>query len=219
VRRLVLAAALPLAACLFDARDGATPPIVPLALDNAWTYAESTFQDGVLTETWSSETSITAKRALEGGPTVFVQNTRNRFTLAPGPYSVYVNNVGASHYTYGAEEHGVSVRHETLHLKWPAKRGERYLTQFVGVDTLSAEPVLDTLEIEVVNPDTACATLAGTFACVHYRGYRLDGSVYADTWYAPGVGYLGSEVRRFVQRDGGLRESRHVKKLTSYTLH
>jgi hypothetical protein len=217
VKRLFAAAALSLSACLFEGGD-APAPVVPLAVGNAWTYAESTFQDGLLTETWSSETSITGKRVLEGGPTVFVQNTRNRFTLDPGTYSAYVNNVGASHYTYGAEEHGVSVRHETLHVKWPAKRGERYFTQFVGVDTLNAEPVLDTLEIEVVTPDTTCATLAGTFACVHYRGYR-GGSVYADTWYAPGVGYLGSEIRRFAQRNGALQESRHVKKLASYTLY
>lgn len=213
------ACALLFAGCLFQDDPHGVKPIVPLAVDNAWTYAESTFKDGALAETWSSETGITAKRTLEDGAVVFLQNTRNRFTGAPGAYSAYVNNVGASNYTYGAEENGVSVRHETLHVKWPAERGERYFTRFVGVDAAMGGPTLDTVEIEVVNPDTACAMPAGTFACVHYRGYRLDGSVYADTWYAPGVGYLGSEIRRTLLRDGRLEESRHVKRLTSYILH
>ena len=215
---LMAASAFALAACVFDSR-GAAGPIVPLAVDNAWSYAESTFKDDVLADAWTTETSILAARALADGPRVFVLNTRNRFTGAPGTFSTYVNNVGASNYVQGAEEGGVSVRHEALHVKWPAKQGERYFTHFVGVDTVNAEAVLDTVEIEVLNADTVCATPAGAFACVHYRGYRLDGSVHADTWYAPGVGHVGTEILRSVFRDGRLETTRHVKRLTSYTLH
>ena len=88
----------------------------------------------------------------------------------------------------------------------------------------TASPILDTIEIEVMNADTTCRVPAGTFACVHYRGRRLDGGVYADTWYAPGVGYLGSELLRqetFLDSSATprARATRRVKKLTSYSLN
>jgi hypothetical protein len=175
--------------------------------------------NGELEDAYTTETFIAGTRTLENGKTVFRMNTRNRFTGEPSPAYVFTANAGASNYTHGAEENGVSVLHEVLHVKWPARTGERYLTRFVGVDTITAQAILDTLEIEVVNAAGTCATGAGSFACVHYRGRRLDGSVFADTWYAPGVGYLGSEILRTSIANDTTREWRHVKKLSAYILH
>jgi hypothetical protein len=178
--------------------------------------------DSVVTGT--SEINIAGIRSVLAGAesvTVHLLNVKNVFTGEPGPLNVYVRNIGHSNYTYGAEEEGRAFVDITPHLRWPAKAGEEYFTHFVGFNTVNGErvPALDTIKIVVVNPDSTCIVPAGSFRCIHYRGFRLDGAVHADAFYAPGVGSLGNETRRILQVDDSLRTVRFVKKLTSYTLH
>src|SRR5690606_17776908 len=73
--------------------------------------------------------------------------------------------------------------------------------------------------IEVVSPDTTCRVPAGTFSCVHYRARRPDGSVFADTWYAAGVGQVGSETLREARVGDSTRTLRRVKRLVARSLH
>jgi hypothetical protein len=217
-----------LAGCLFSKETPEPKDIVPLAVGNTWVYVDSTVfsPDSVITNT--SEVNVIGTRRVvapgSGGAdsvTVFLGNTKNVGTGQPGTVSLYWRTVGHSHYTYGAEETGAAFMDITPHVIWPAKAGDTHLTHFTGFQTVNGNrvPALDTIEIRMINPDTVCVVPAGTFACVHLQGYRLSGTLFADAYYAPGVGNLGNEQRSSVLIGDSLRTVRVVKKLTSYTLH
>ena len=109
---------------------------------------------------------------------------------------------------------------ETLHVRYPAVRGARYPTQFLSfrAEAGALIPVVDTVEIEVVNMDSTCTVPAGTFACVHYRG-RAHGEVFADAYYAPGVGYLGSTTVASRTVGGADQIVVSARRLAAYILH
>ena len=203
------------------------PPVVdifPLAMGNTWVYVDSAIYGPDSVVTGTSEVNIVGTRNVWTGgdsQTVFQLNVKNVSTGQPGPVNVYVRNIGHTNYTYGAEEAGNTFVDITPHLRWPAKAGDHYFTHFVGFATVNGNrvPALDTIQIVVVNPDTLCTVPAGAFACVHYRGYRLDGTLHADAFYAPGVGNLGNELTRTILVEDSLRVVRYVKKLVSFTLH
>ena len=218
----ILSAAM--AGCIFT-KEGPEPrDIVPLAVGNTWIYVDSAVYGPDSVVTGSSEANIVGTRTLAVGAdsvTVFLLNAKNPLDGQPGPQNTYVRTLGHSNYTYGAEEAGAAFVDITPHVRWPAKAGESNFTHFVGFRTVDGNrlPALDTINILVVNPDTACIVPAGTFRCVHYQGYRLDGTLFADAWYAPGIGSLGNELRRTILVGDSLRTVRFVKKLTAYALH
>jgi hypothetical protein len=61
-------------------------------------------------------------------------------------------------------------------------------------------------------------TPAGSFACTEYRGFR-SGAMFARTWYAPGVGFLGSESARALEVDGETRQGVFRRRLASFVLN
>ena len=202
--------------------------IFPLATGNTWVYVDSALYGPDSVVTGTSEVNIVGTRRLAlteaGGPdstTVFLLNVKNISTGQPGPVNVYVRNMKHSNYTYGAEETGSAFVDITEHLRWPAQAGDQYITHFVGFTTVNGNrvPARDTIRIIVVNPDTVCTVPAGSFACIHYQGYRLDGALHADAYYAPGVGNLGNELTRTILVGDSLRVVRYVKKLVSFVLH
>ena len=212
-----------LAGCLFRDDASLPAPIVPLAAGNSWTYVDSALYRPDSVGIDSTRTDILGERVVtvNGSPrTVYLSNTRDRTTGLPGALTLYVRNGPDGEYTVGATRDSGEVLFETLHVKHPGKRGERYVTYFVDLRAVDGawEPVLDTVEIEVAVPDTVCATPAGTFRCTEYRGRRA-GVLFARTWYAPGVGYLGSDVSRTIDVDGETREVIFRKRLARYTLH
>ena len=222
---LFMTAGALLSGCFTD-NEKQTPvaDIVPLAVGNTWVYVDSVFYRPDSVGTGSTEVNIVGKRSVANGSdsvTVYLLNVKNIFSGNPGPLNVYVRNVGHSNYTYGAEETGASFIDVSQHLRWPAKKGDEYFTHFVGFKTENGNrvPALDTIKVVVVNPDTTCSAPAGTFKCIHYQGYRLDGTLLADTYYAPGIGSLASESSRLILVNDSVRSVRSVKKLVSYTLH
>lgn len=198
----------------------ARSPIVPLAVGNAWAYVDSAFYGGDSVTVDSTHIEIPGVREVSlGGKTrrVFLWNVRDRATGEPGALSLYVQNRGDGHYTVGASRDTAEFLFETLHVKYPAARGERYATRFLDLREENGTwvPVIDTLEIEVVAPDTLCATPAGTFRCAHYRGWRGE-TVHADAYYAPGIGYLGSDLALELEVNGETRTVLFRKRLARY---
>jgi hypothetical protein len=222
---LLAALSLPVffSACVFG--DDAPPrePIVPLAIGNTWAYVDSAYVGSDSVTVDSTRIDVTGMRTVTVGGmerTVYVWNVRDRATGQPGALSLWLRDAADGNYTVGAVQDTASFLFETLHVKYPAVRGERYPTQFLSfrADGGALIPVVDTVEIEVVNLDTTCVTPAGSFACVHYRG-RDSGILFADAYYAPGIGFLGSESRDTVPVNGTLRPRLFTRRLAAYTLH
>jgi hypothetical protein len=209
--------------CLFEKENAEPLVIFPLALGNTWIYVDSNYYgNDSITTSWT-ETSIigTKEVTLDGSPqTVFLANS-HEVGAAPAAFSNYVLNVGQSNYNCGAELETARVTGKSLHLEYPTQNGRRYATTFYNFTVAMGVllPALDTIDIEVIETRGTCTVPAGTFACVHYRGFRRDGTVYADAFHAPGVGYLGFEITRRAPVEDSLREIRSVRRLVSYTLH
>lgn len=220
-----------LAACLFEENPVPEVRIVPLVVGNTWTYRDSTIY--VPTEGGTDSVVIdSALRAITGTRTVmhegrteivYLENAVRRPEDAPRAVFTYVAHGPLGLYTRGYATGDLAVFDDVLHVKYPATTGERYPTWFVSLrpgDSAGSPPVRlrDTLEIEVVNADTTCIVPAGTFACLHYRGWRPGAILHADAFYAPGVGYLGSITRRTLSVDGRAYEVTSTRRLSSYTL-
>jgi hypothetical protein len=214
-----------LAGCLFREDEDPVEPIVPLASGNTWAYVDSAFFGPDSVRVDSTHIDILGERVvtLNGvAHTTYLWNVRDRATGEPGEITLFVRNGDDGEYTVGAARGGGEAFFETLHVKHPGKKGERYTTYFIDVGLEDGNgvraPVLDTVEIEIAAVDTTCVTPAGTFHCSEYRGSRA-GVEFARTWYAPGVGYLGSEVFRTLEIDGESRQVRFRKQLARYTLN
>jgi hypothetical protein len=212
-----------LGGCLFTG-DGPEPAdITPLAVGNTWVYVDSVYygDDSVVVST--AETSILGTRdvTVEGEKhTVFLSNG-HAVGGPPSPFSAYVKNIGHGNYNFGGEQDTARVLGKVLHLEYPTRKGRRYPTYFYSF-TLSEGnlvPVVDTIHIEVVDPDHTCTVPAGTFACVQYRGYFPNGDLFATAYHAPGVGPLGSEIVRAQLVGDSLREVRSIRRLVSFILH
>jgi hypothetical protein len=197
--------ALSLSACLFDGADSPRRAILPLATGNTWSYVDSTFHGTDSVTLDSTRVSITGTRrvTLAGGlRTVHLWNVHDQATSLPGALNLWLQNRADGNHTVGAQQDTASFAFEALHVKYPATAGERYPIYFLffraggSDDGASLIPVIDTLEAEVVSIAETCITPAGTFACVHYRGWRPGNVLHADSWYAPGIGWLGSETVR-----------------------
>lgn len=202
----------------------ANKSIFPLAIGNSWTYVDSTYHGDDSVTVDSSHMTVTGTRRVDlaaGEQTVYLLNTRDRNTGLPSAFTQWVQDRADGQYTVGAEQEGSSFVFETLHLKYPAENGERYPTHFLDFrrEGDSLVPVLDTLEIEVVDARHACAAPAGKFRCVKYRGWRPGGVLHATGYYAPGVGFVGSEVVRAVEVGGVAHEVRYHRRLATFTLY
>jgi len=196
---------------------------VPLAVGNSWDYVDSAYYGPDSVGLDSTHIDVPGARTVVVGgdtQTVYLWNVRDRATGLPGALTLYVANRRDGEHTLGAARDTAEFLFGTLHVKHPGKRGERYVTHFLDLQPQGDgyAPVIDTVEIEIAVPDTTCVTPAGTFACTEYRGRRA-GTLFARTWYAPGVGYLGSETTRDVAVNGLTRHDVFRKRLVSYTLH
>ncbi len=222
-------AALPcllLTGCLtggyWGSRNGAALPVIPLFEGNSWAYVDSAYFGDDSVSTDSTHIVIAGSRQVTLGgksQTVFLWNVRNA-AHEPGAVTLWLQNRRRGNYTVGAEQDTATFAFETLHVKYPAHKGERYPTYFLGFRTENSVflPALDTLEIEVVNSDSLCRVPAGTFTCLHYRGWKPGGVLFADTWYAPGWGYLGSQQVRVLAVNGVDRSVTIVRRLARYTI-
>jgi hypothetical protein len=209
--------------CLGTGTTAEPEDIFPLAIGNTWVYADTIrySEDSVTFST--NEIKITGTRALivDGNPmTVFLSNGRMQGG-APSAFSAYVANIGHSNFNFGGEQDTARFMDRVLHLEYPTRAGRRYPTRFYAFRSEDGRliPVVDTIDIEVVDPHHACFVPAGRFTCVQYRGYRPDGALFATAYHAPGVGYLGYEIRRMETVGDSLREVRYTRRLASYTLH
>lgn len=220
------ALALALAGCFNAEDDPAAPVILPLATGNTWAYLDSVYENGALARLDSGRVSITGTRTvhLAAGPRrVHLWNV-HRADGTPGALSLWLENRADGNHTVGAQQDTASFVFETLHVKYPAAPGERYPIHFLSFHAVGdgtearLAPVIDTLGAVVVSASETCATPAGTFPCVHYRGLRGD-SVFADTWYAPGVGWVGSETVRTHHDTGTPVTVRTRRILCTYTLY
>jgi hypothetical protein len=223
IRRALILLSLPLAGCLLRPGDGPVrKPIRPLAVGNAWIYVDSGYygDDSIGIDSTRVDVLGTRRLAFDGDTqTAYLLNTRDRAAGKPGALTTYVQDRPDGEHTLGAARDTASFLFETLHVKHPGKRGERYVTFFPDL-RLEGEtwvPVLDTVEIEVAVPDTVCVVPAGTFACTEYRGRRA-GVLFARTWYAPGVGYLGADTWRTLEVNGESRLATFHKRLAYYVL-
>jgi hypothetical protein len=211
-----------LAGCLFETKERSVKPILPLAEGNTWSYVDSAYfsEDSITTD--STHLAVTGTRVvtIAGSPqTVYLWTVRNA-AYQPAPVTLWLQNRSTGNFTVGAQQDSASFAYETLHVKYPATTGEVYTTHFLSFrsEADSLVPALDTVSIEVVNADSVCAVPAGVFECVHYRGRRLDGSILADGYYAPLVGFLGSASTRTIAVNGVDRKVRIVRRLASYVL-
>lgn len=232
---LSCAASFVLAACVIGEPEPRTnAPIIPLASGNVWDYTDSIYDDtaGSTPARFDSlRVSITGTRTVSVGGstrTAYLWNVHEQTNNTPSLLSLWLENRTDGNYTLGAQQETASFAFETLHLKYPATAGDRYPLHFLSFTTadtgngLQLIPLVDTLEADVVSVNETCVVPAGTFACVHYRGLRPGNVVYADTWYAPGVGWLGSETFRDVvdlSTTTGTRTVRVRRVLRSYTLN
>lgn len=229
-----IALPIALAGCVNAPDDPAARAIIPLAVGNTWAYIDSVYENGALARLDSGRVSITGTRTvnLAAGPRrVHLWNV-HRADGSPGALSLWLENRPDGNYTVGAQQDTAAFAFETLHVKYPASPGERHPLHFLSFrsegDAGDARlvPVIDTLETLVVSISETCATPAGTFACIHYRGLRGD-EVFADSWYAPGVGWVGSETVRTLppagtdsaQNPGASLTVRTRRVLRAYTLH
>jgi hypothetical protein len=197
---------------------------VPLAVGNSWIYVDSAYYGGDSVTVDSSILAITGKRAVTfmgQQDTIHLMNALRRLDEAPRSAFEYVMNGAHGLYTRGYAQDTAEILDNVLHVKHPATAGERYPTRFLGFATVNGAliPLIDTVEIEVVNPDTTCAVPAGTFPCVQYRGWRPGGVLHATAYYAPGIGFVGSEIVRTREVNGAPREVVFTRRLASYTLH
>jgi hypothetical protein len=212
-----------LAGCLFPGDDPEPDDITPLAVGNTWVYVDSAYYGGDSIVVSTGETSILGTREvlIEGeAHTVFLSNS-HAVGGPPAPISTYVKNIGHSNYTFGAERDTARVVGKVLHVEYPTRKGRRYPTYFYSFAEREGNlvPIVDTIEIEVVDPRHTCVVPAGTFSCVQFRGYYSNGDLFATAYHAPGVGPLGSEIVRTQLVGDTLREARFVRRLVSFTLH
>jgi len=223
---------LALTGCVIGEPEPRPPaPIIPLAVGNTWNYTDSIYDDTAggaparldslrirVMDTLTVSVSGIARRA-------YLWNVHEQTGNMPGALSLWLENRANGNYTLGAQQDSASFTFETLHLKHPAAAGDRYplhFLSFTAADTGNGPqliPVVDTLEALVVSVDETCVVPAGTFRCVHYRGLRPGNVVHADSWYAPGVGWLGSETFRDIVDMTGTRTVRVRRVLRSYTLY
>jgi hypothetical protein len=220
---------LTLTGCVIDEPELQRPQmIVPLAVGNTWDYTDSIYEGDAPVRLDSLRVSIAGSRRVNIGGVnqkVFLWNVHEQTGNTPSPLSVWMQNRQSGNYTMGAQQDTASFSFETLHLKYPSLAGERYPIHFLSFTTTGADsslryiPVIDTLEALVVNPSDTCITPAGTFPCVHYRGLRPGGIIHADSWYAPGIGWLGSETFRDVFDGTEIVMVRVRRVLRSYSLH
>lgn len=216
-------AALLLSGCLLPQDSPEPADITPLAVGNTWVYVDSAYygDDSVVVSTGENSILGTREVQVEGEThTVFLSNG-HAVGGPPSPVSTYVKNVGHSNYSFGAEQDTARVVGKVLHLEYPTRKGRRYPTYFYGFAEREGRlvPVVDTIQIEVVDPRHACVVPAGAFPCVQFRGYFPNGDLFATAYHAPGVGPLGSEIVRTQLVGDALREVRFVRRLVSYTLH
>jgi hypothetical protein len=235
VGALSFAASFVLTACVIGEPEPRTnKPIIPLASGNVWDYTDSIYDDtgsSAPARLDSLRISITGTRTVSVSGvdrTVYLWNVHEQTNNTPSPLSLWLENRANGNYTLGAQQETASFAFETLHLKYPATAGDRYPLHFLSFATADTGngpqliPQVDTLEAEVVSVNDTCVVPAGTFACVHYRGLRPGGFVHADSWYAPGVGWLGSETFRDVvdpSTTTGMRTVRVRRVLRSYSLN
>ena len=223
---------LGLAGCAFDGLFGdAKKPsvsILPLAVGNSWSYVDSAYYrdadgatDSIVVDSAFQGITGTRTVTLAAGPsTVYLSNALDRVTRRPVGLTTWLQDRADGNHTVGIEQGDASFTRETLHVKHPAAAGERYPTHFLEfrIEDDALVPLVDTVEIEVVDVHRTCAVPAGTFACVQYRGWRPGGVLHATGYYAPGVGFLGSEIVRTENHGGTEREVVRVRRLTAYTL-
>jgi hypothetical protein len=190
--------------CLTEERHKSPAPILPLAVGNTWNYIDSIYEGDAMLRLDSLRVSITGTRtvtASSGLQTVYLWNVHNAQSM-PSALQLWLQNRADGNHTVGAEQESASFVDESMHVKYPATASERYPIHFLSFtsegtgDGARLVPVIDTLEGEVVSVSQTCVTPAGVFACVHYRGWRPGNVLHADSWYAPGVGWLGSETTR-----------------------
>jgi hypothetical protein len=222
MKTIIALTALFFAGCVFQNTNDQTKPIFPLATGNTWAYVDSAYFGGDSVSTDSTHLDVIGTRTVAfptGEQSVYLLNARAA-SGQPGAMSTWVQNRRDGNHTIGAQQGNATFQHDILHIKYPAESGELYTTYFYSFRTEgdSLIPVIDTLQIEVVNADTTCTVPAGTFSCVHYRGWKPVGVLFADTYYAPGVGYLGSTQLRTIAVNGIDREVRIVRRLASYVL-
>ncbi|HEX2613688.1 MAG TPA: hypothetical protein VHO02_08850 [Fibrobacteria bacterium] len=223
IRCALVLTSLLLAGCLFRTEEGQPrKPIRPFAVGNSWVYVDSGYYGGDSIRIDSTRIDVLGSRELViGGDTrtAYLLNTWNRAAGTPGPLTTFVQDRPDGEHTLGAMRDTATFLFETLHVKHPAKRGERYITYFpdLRLEGDTWIPVLDTVEIEVGVRDTVCVMPAGTFTCNQYFG-RRGGVLFARTWYAPGVGYLGADTWRMLEVNGEQRLVTFHKRLAYYVL-
>lgn len=225
-----------LAACTLNDGESAclcpppVAPIIPLAVGNVWDYVDSVTHASATGDSLALDSlrvSVTGTRTVDfptGPRTVHLWNVHHRVTGLPGALQLRVENRPDGNHTVGAEQDSAAFLlapdEATLHVKHPAVTGERYPTVFLSFRDSAGHlvPVRDPVEIEVAHADTTCTVPAGTFTCVHYRG-RRGGEVFADSWYAPGIGWLGSMTVRVTGAGAEARTITTRRMLRAYTLN
>jgi hypothetical protein len=220
---LAVSCLLLLASCLFEGEKGARKAIVPLAVGNVWSYVDSTYHRSDSITVDSSRTAITESLTVSLGgsdQTVYLSRSVSPVTGQAGSLATYLQDRSDGNHTVGAAQDGAVFLQEVLHVAWPARKGRRYPTWFLSFRSENGAlvPVIDTLEIEIADARHVCTVPAGTFPCVQYRGWRGT-FLHATAYYAPGVGYLGSEVVRTVEVNGTPREIVYAHRLKAFTLY
>lgn len=212
---------------LFGGAEKKPASILPLAVGNTWSYVDTVYYRGggapdsiVVDSFFQGITGTRAVALAAGTSTAYLSRALDPATRQPFGPATWLQDRADGNHTVGIEQGEATFTFETLHVKYPAVDGERYPTHFLEFrdDGGTLVPLVDTVEIEVVDTRHACTVPAGTFACVKYRGWRPGGVLHATGYYAPGTGFLNSETVRTEIHDGTERTVTRVRRLTAYAL-
>lgn len=210
--------------CFMDG-DPEIKDIVPLQVGNTWTYVDTVFYGPDSLETDSSQVTVSEAKVVHfenEDHLVYLKHQKNPATGVSSALKEYDKVDQHSLYTYGAEQDTVQVLDKSLHVQYPTQKGNRYQTHFLGFAPMDGtlKPVIDTVDITVLNTDTLWSGPAGTFShCIHYMGKRVRGNWSAHAFYAPGIGYLGAETSDSNLVDGKWQTVLSKSALKSYSLY
>ncbi|MFC1853278.1 hypothetical protein ACFL27_24025 [candidate division CSSED10-310 bacterium] len=173
--------------------DNGSGIVMPLTLNNIWNYS---YQAGAaVSGTYSIQ--VVGDQSVNG---VSVKKLDYAGDLYGQDYWIYLQNQSDGLYFYGDTIWG-ELANPDLWAKYPCSVGDTWQTSGQG----------GVVNWTVISTSDTVTVAAGTFSCLHVRGFPQGSSEPADHWWSVGIGEVKASV--------SLGTYDLVQELTSYQLN